>query len=139
MRMLNKQQRRRLLPSRTRPLPQRPEIGSKMQYFTTPPHSIWNPYGMDIFHGFHMDSIWNMFQDINQVITTMDSTWIPHGFHAHSIWIPYGLIPPGIHMESTPNPCGIHVDSTWNSHNIFSQVKSRKFIFDNLITRLSTI
>jgi len=29
-------------------------------YFTIPPHSISNPYGMDIFHGFHMDSRWNI-------------------------------------------------------------------------------
>jgi len=35
--------------------------GAGKVYFTIPPHSIWNPYGMDIFHGFHMDSIWNMF------------------------------------------------------------------------------
>jgi len=46
------------------------------------------PYGMQIFHGIHMDS--------------MDSTWIPHGFHMEwkysmdSTWnghvfIPYGM------------------------------------------------
>jgi len=37
------------------------EFNTAGVYFTIPPHSIWIPYGMDIFHGFHMDSIWNMF------------------------------------------------------------------------------
>jgi hypothetical protein len=28
-----------------------------MQYFTMPPHSMWNPCGMDIFHGIHMEYV----------------------------------------------------------------------------------
>jgi hypothetical protein len=69
---------------------------TSLQYFTMPPHSIWNPYGMDIFHGIHMESMWNMFYHINQAFTTMDSIWIPYTFHMeYSIWNPHG-----IHMES---------------------------------------
>ena len=103
------------------------------QYFTVPPHSIWNPYGMDIFHGFHMDSIWNMFYHINQAFTTMESIWNPCGIHVEnpceicmeSIWNPYGIyfimdsiqishgfqikFPHGFHMDSTWNPCGTHL------------------------------
>jgi len=37
-----------------------------------------------------MDSIWNMFHHINQVVTTMESIWNPHRFHTNSTWIPGG-------------------------------------------------
>ena len=42
----------------------------------------WSPYGIEIFHGFHMDSTWN------------GHVFIPDGFQVDSIWIPYGF-----HME----------------------------------------
>jgi len=44
------------------------------------------PYGMQIFHGIHMESMWNMFGSIWNI------EWIPygieifHGFHMDSIW-----------------------------------------------------
>jgi hypothetical protein len=65
------------------------------QYFTMPPHSIWNPCGIHemtwIPYGFHMEYV----SSLNHIFTNMDSTWIPHGFH--------GLIPYGFHMYSTWN------------------------------------
>ncbi len=74
-----------------------------MQYFTVPPYSIWNPYGMDLFHGFHVEYV--------------HSIWHICGFHMDSIW--NVNIPHGIHMESMWNeyipwnPCGMnlfHID-----------------------------
>jgi hypothetical protein len=44
---------------------------------------------MDIFHGFHMDSIWNMCIPYESSIYHMI---IPYGFHNHSMWNPYGMI-----------------------------------------------
>ena len=78
------------------------------QYFTTPPYSIWNPYGIDIFHGFHMDSIWNMSIPYESSVYHMiipygfhaHSTWIPCSFHMDSMLIPSGMIPHGFHMDS---------------------------------------
>ena len=56
-----------------------------LQYFTMPPHSMWNPHGIKILNEFHVESIWNMFQPIIEVFSTMDSTWIPHGFHVDCV------------------------------------------------------
>jgi hypothetical protein len=55
---------------------------SNLQYFTITFHmeSIWNSYGMDIFHGFHMDSTW-IPCPFHMDSFHMDSTWIPYGFH----------------------------------------------------------
>jgi len=108
---------------------------------------------MNIFHGFHMDSMWNMFGLIMEWKYSINSTWIPHGmdtFHIDSIWnrhipsIPHGMDTfHSFHMESTWNkansvaysihstwiPYGMdtfhlfHMESTWN------KVKS----VDNLI------
>src|SRR6266571_9184141 len=70
------------------------------QYFTVPPYSIWNPYGI------HMEWIYSM-----------ESTWNPCGictFHLAYMWIPHGF-----HMEckySTWNPHGIHMESMWNEY-----------------------
>ena len=61
-----------------------------LQYFTMPPHSTWN-----------------MFHHINHILTDMDSTWIPHGFHMESTW---SLC--GVYADSTWIPCGIHVECT---------------------------
>src|SRR5271154_3925168 len=66
----------------------------KIQYFTLPPHSIWNPCGMDIFHGICFSSY------ISQIFTDMDSTWIP-----------YGLIPHGVHMESKTVGWGVGAEN----------------------------
>jgi hypothetical protein len=66
-------------------------IVTLIQYFTVPPHSIWNPYGIHGIHGIHMESIWNMFVP-----------WNPHGFHGFHEF----------HMDS--------MDSTWTQWNLFN-------------------
>ena len=115
-------------------------------YFTIPPHSIWIPYGMSIFHGFHMEYVSPYKSNSYYYGFHMESMSIPygmspHGIHMesvyftippHSIWIPYGMsIFHGFHMEyvssyksnsyyygSTWNPYGIHIDSTQIPHGI---------------------
>ena len=76
------------------------------QYFTLPPYSIWNPHGMQRFHGMPMESIWipcgicwfhmEYVHGIHmEWIYSMDSMWIPCSFH--------GIIPLGFHLDSTWN------------------------------------
>jgi len=52
--------------------------------------STWIPYGMEIFHKFHIE--W----------PCIHSIWIPGGFQVDSIWIPCGF-----HVDSIGSPCGI--------------------------------
>ena len=87
------------------------EPASRRQYFTMPPHSMWNPHGIKILNGFHVESIWNMFQPIIEVFSTMDSTWNLSPFHMESISIPHGIIPHGFHMDSAWIPHGFLMDS----------------------------
>jgi hypothetical protein len=64
----------------------------------------WSPYGIEIFHGFHMDSIWKeIFYGFHMEWTCIHSIWIPDGFHIHSIWIPDGF-----HIHSIWIPCPFH-------------------------------
>jgi hypothetical protein len=62
-----------------------------------PPHSIWISYGMDIFHGFHMDSMWNMFGPFMEYVELSHGM---HIFHMESIWNGY--------LDSTWIPCSFH-------------------------------
>src|SRR6267378_4257720 len=60
--------------------------GMKYQYFTAPPHSIWNLFGPNM-----------------ECIHSMDYIWIPHGM---------GSIPHGLGGDSISIPYGIHSHST---------------------------
>jgi hypothetical protein len=104
------------------------ELRGYFQYFTMPPHSIWNPYGihmkwiysmesiwnpcgMDIFHGIHMESMWNMFGPFMEYVKLSHGM---HVFHMYSIW--------NGHLDSTWIPCSFHMDSIWipcSFHRIF--------------------
>jgi hypothetical protein len=95
------------------------------QYFTLPPHSMWNPCGMKIFHGIYMDSKWNMF------IPYVISTWIPYGFQVDSMFIPWNdsiWNPCPFYVESMAIPCGIHGHSMWNG-DLKEEFKDRKRIY----------
>ena len=79
-------------------------------------YSIWIPYGMQIFHGIHMDSMWNMFGSIWNIKKSPYEIEIFHGFHMDSmwngntLWIPHGMDMYSFHMDSMWIPGGFHME-----------------------------